>query len=111
MNDLPANTHLSFSALQSFATRIAQARQNQAPDSNQPIWIESWQMIAMPTYIRLKDGFSSDGMDKRLTEFCRENEVGENFDITLQALNDVHLRSTDIIFDGAISNKGDINNI
>jgi len=27
MNDLPANTHLSFTAIQSFATRIAQARQ------------------------------------------------------------------------------------
>ncbi len=111
MNDLPANTHLSFTAIQSFATRIAQARQNQPPDSDQPIWIESWQMIAMPTYIRLKDGFSAEGFDERLTAFCRENEVGENFDITLQALGDVHLRSTDIIFDGSIANKGDINNI
>ncbi|MBC8415954.1 MAG: ABC transporter permease [Candidatus Cloacimonetes bacterium] len=111
MEDLPANTHLSFTAIQSFTTRIAQARQNQPPDSNQPIWIESWQMIAMPTYIRLKEGFTSEGMDERLTAFCRENEVGENFDITLQALDDVHLRSTDIIFDSGISNKGDINYI
>ena len=111
MADLPANTHLSFTAIQSFATRIAQARQNQPPDSTQPIWIESWQMIAMPTYIRLKDGFSKEGFDERLTAFCRENEVGENFDITLQALGDVHLKSTDIIFDSSIDNKGDINNI
>jgi len=111
MEDLPLNTHLSFTALQSFATRIAQARQNQPPDSNRPIWIESWQMIAMPTYIRLKDGFTAEGLDERLTAHCRDNEVGENFDITLQALNDVHLKSTDIIFDGGVSNKGDINNI
>jgi putative ABC transport system permease protein len=111
MFDPPANTHLQFTAVQSFATRIAQARQNQPPDSNQPIWIESWQMIAMPTYIRLKKGFSPEGMDERLTQFCREHEVEENFDITLQALNDVHLKSTDIIFDGGVKNKGDINNI
>jgi putative ABC transport system permease protein len=111
MDDIPTNTHLSFSALQSFATRIAQAKQNQQPDDTRPIWIESWQMIAMPTYIRFKDGYNSAGMDERLTAFCRENEVGENFDITLQALNDVHLQSTDIIFDGAITNKGDMNNI
>ncbi|NQV18467.1 MAG: ABC transporter permease [Armatimonadetes bacterium] len=111
MEDLPANTHLSFTAIQSFTTRIAQARQNQPPDSNQPIWIESWQMIAMPTLIRFNEGFSSEGFDERLTAFCREHDVGENFDITLQPLNDVHLRSTDIIFDGAISNKGDISNI
>jgi len=111
MEDVPANTHLLFTALQSFTTRIAQAKVNQPPDSNRPIWIESWQMIAMPTYIRLKEGFTAEGMDARLTTHCRDNEVGENFDITLQALNDIHLRSTDIIFDGAISNKGDINNI
>jgi putative ABC transport system permease protein len=111
IEDLPLNTHLSCTALESFATGIAQARQNQPPDSNRPIWIESWQMIAMPTYIRLKDGFTAAGMDARLTAHCRDNEVGENFDITLQALNDVHLRSTDIIFDGGVSNKGDINNI
>jgi len=111
MADLPSNTHLSYTAIQSFATRIAQAKQNQPPDSNQPIWIESWQMIAMPTYIRFKKGYNANGFDEKLTVFCRENEVGENFDITLQALNDVHLRSTDIIFDGAITNKGDINNI
>ncbi|RLC49794.1 MAG: cell division protein FtsX [Candidatus Cloacimonadota bacterium] len=111
MEDLPLNTHLSFTALESFATTIAQARKNQPPDSNRPIWIESWQMIAMPTYIRLKDGFTAEGMDERLTAHCRDNEVGDNFDITLQALNDVHLKSTDIIFDGGVSNKGDINNI
>ncbi|MBN1326359.1 MAG: ABC transporter permease [Candidatus Cloacimonetes bacterium] len=111
MADVPANTHLQFTALQSFATRIAQARLNQPADSTQPIWTESWQMIAMPTYIRLKDGFSSEGMDEKLTKFCREHQVKENFDITLQALNDVHLYSTDIIFDGSVRNKGDINNI
>jgi len=111
MEDAPENTHLSFTAIQSFATRIAQARANQPEDSEQPIWVESWQMIAMPTYIRFNEGVSTAGYDEKLTQHCRDNNVGENFDITLQALNDVHLKSTDIIFDGSISNKGDINNI
>ena len=111
MEDAPDNTHLSFTAIQSFATRIAQARANQPEDAQQPIWIESWQMIAMPTYIRFHDNIDMAGWDEKLTQLARDNNVGENFDITLQALNDVHLRSTDIIFDGSIANKGDINNI
>jgi putative ABC transport system permease protein len=111
MEDAPDNTHLSFTAIQSFATRIAQARANQPEDAQQPIWIESWQMIAMPTYIRFHDNVDITGWDEKLTQLARDNNVGENFDITLQALNDVHLRSTDIIFDGSITNKGDISNI
>ncbi len=111
MEDAPDNTSLSFTAVQSFATRIAQARANQPENAQQPIWIESWQMIAMPTYIRFHDNVDMTGWDEKLTQLARDNNVGENFDITLQALNDVHLRSTDIIFDGSITNKGDINNI
>lgn len=110
LQDLPYNTHLEFDALGSIATQASQARANQPEGSTQPIWLESWQMIAMPTYVRFAEGVSSEGFDARFTQLARDNNVSENFDITLQSLSDVHLESTDIIFD-PVNNKGDITNV
>ncbi len=106
LQDLPANTHLDFDALGTMETVAAQARANQPEGSTNPIWIESWNMVAMPTYARLASGTTIEGMDDRITQFTRDNGVRENFEITLQPLNDVHLGSTDVIFD-PVQNKGD----
>lgn len=110
LRDLPANTHLEFDALGSIATVAAQARANQPPGSNQPVWVELWQLIAMPTYVRFAEGASIDGIAQKFTQLARDNGVSENFEITLQPLRDVHLKSTDVIFD-PVSNKGDINSV
>ena len=110
VEELPANTHLDFDALGTIATLTAQAAANQPPGSNQPSFFESWQAIAMPTYVKVKPGISTDEFDERFTQLARDNGVGENFDVTLQALSDVHLRSADIIFD-PVTNKGDIKNV
>ncbi len=110
LEDLPNNTHLEFDALGSIATLETLARQNQPPDANRPIWLELWGLIAMPTYVQFYPGTDLTGMDDRMTQLCRDNNVAENFDITLQAFTDVHLRSTDVIFD-PVQNKGDINNV
>jgi len=110
MEDLPDNSHFDFDALISLSTFESIARANVPEGSNQPIWLESWGLVAMPTYMLLKEGASVEGLEERLTTLCRENNVSENFDITLQPLKDVHLYSTDVIFD-PIGNKGDIKNI
>jgi len=110
MEDLPDNSHFDFDALVSLSTFESIARANVPEGSNQPIWLESWGLVAMPTYMLLKEGASVEGLEERLTTLCRENNVSENFDITLQPLKDVHLYSTDVIFD-PIGNKGDIKNI
>jgi len=110
LRDLPHNTHLEFDALGSMSTIISQAQANLPEGSTQPIWPESWQMIAMPTYARLVEGASEEGLDELFTRFVRDNGVSENFDITLQPLLNVHLSSTDIIFD-PVENKGDMNNV
>ena len=110
LQDLPPNTHLEFDALGSIATMVSQARANRPPESTQPIWLESWQMIAMPTYVRFADGVSAEGFDEKFTALARENGVSDNFDVTLQAVEDVHLRSADIIFD-PVTNKGDVNSV
>lgn len=110
MADLPDNTHLEFDALGAIATITSQARANQPPNSTQPVFTESWQAIAMPTYIRLAHGASAEGLPEKFTKLARDNNVSPNFDVVLQPLLDVHLKSTDIIFD-AVANKGDLNNV
>jgi len=110
LEDLPDNTHLEFDALGSLETTASLARANQPEDSTNPIWLESWRMVAMPTYARFKENQSTLGFDARITQLTRDNGVAENFDITLQPLGDVHLGSTDVIFD-PVSNKGDITNV
>jgi len=110
MADLPDNTHLSFDAVSSLNTQESLTKQRQPEDSTRPIWLETWQMIAMPTYVRFNKGVSAEGFNEKFTQLTRENNVTENFDITLQPLPDVHLKSTDIIFD-PVENKGDIKNV
>ncbi len=110
LQDLPDNTHLDFDALGSMSTLESRARDDQPEGSTDPIWLESYNIVNMPTYMRLKEGASSEGLDDKFTQMLRDNEVSENFSITVQPLLDVHLKSTDIIFD-SIANKGDIKNI
>ncbi len=110
LEDLPENTHFTFDALISLATYESLARANQPEDATQPIWLESWGLVAMPTYMLLREGASIEGLAQKLTTLCRENDVEDNFEITLQPLKDVHLHSTDIIFD-PIGKKGDIKNM
>lgn len=108
--DLPDNTHLQFDALGTTATIASVARANQPAGSAQPTWLDAWQMIAMPTYLRLADDASAAGLDAKITALTRDNGVSENFDIVLQPLPDVHLKSTDIIFD-PVANKGDADTV
>ncbi|MCF7918725.1 MAG: ABC transporter permease [Candidatus Cloacimonetes bacterium] len=110
MPDLPGNTHFTFDALASLSTFAALARAQQRENDTRPIWLEEWQMIAMPTYMLASPNADLTGLEERITAFTREHDVEENFTITLQALKDVHLHSTDVIFD-RIANKGDIKNI
>lgn len=108
--DLPDNTHLAFDALGSMGTVIANAKANQPAGSTQPIWVEKWRSIAMPTYIMLAEGVSTEGMSEKLTKLAHDNSVSENFEVITQPLADIHLKSTDIIFD-PVQNKGDVNNV
>jgi putative ABC transport system permease protein len=110
MQDLPDNSHLNFDALMSLETNASLARANQPPGATQPIWLESWDLIAMPTYIILKDGVSPAGLNEKFTQLCRKHDVEKNFDITIEPLDNVHLYSSDVIFETA-THKGDIKTV
>jgi len=110
IEDPPKNSFMQFNVLVSMSTYETLAKRNQPPDAAAPIWLESWGLIAMPTYLMLKEGAEPEDLDLRITQLCRDNDVTDNFDITLQPILDVHLYSTDMIFD-PITNKGDVKNI
>lgn len=71
MEDPPENSHLQFDALVSLSTYAVLARQNQPPDATNPIWLESWGLVAMPTFMKLAEGADATGLDERLTQLCR----------------------------------------
>lgn len=102
----PQNSHIQFEALTAMITAEVVARQQQPPDSKQPIYLESWQLLATPTYICLKPGASWKTLLPKLTPFLREKGVEANFEPALQPLLDTHLKSTQIIFDTSAF-KGD----
>ncbi|NNF04931.1 MAG: FtsX-like permease family protein, partial [Rhodothermales bacterium] len=108
--DLPGNTHLTFDALGSLETVRAAALANRPPEATGPVWVDSWNMVAMPTYAKFVDGASIEGREEELNGFLRDNGVPENFELTVQPLTNVHLGSTDVIFD-PVQNKGDRNTV
>lgn len=110
LQDLPPNTLFQFDALGPLSTMESIQKANQPPDSNQPIFLENWQVVAMPTFVKFKPGVSAAPHAAKFTQHWRDNGISNNFEITLQPLADVHLKSTDIIFD-AVTNKGDIKNV
>ncbi len=65
----------------------------------------------MTTYIVLNKPESEIAVESKLESLIRKNNVGKNFNITLQPLKDVHLKSSDILFDEANANKSDISYI
>jgi len=82
-----------------------------AGDSNYINYLSSWGIISMTTYVQLNKAESEIPVESKLENLIRKNNVGKNFNVTLQPLKDVHLKSSDILFDDANSNKSDISYI
>lgn len=73
----------------------------QPADSGFVQFLESWGTIAAPTYIRIAEQADPVAVLQKLIAIGRENNYGvnNNFSLTLQALSDTHLRSTELLFD------------
>ena len=108
--DPPGNSHIQFDALLSLSTTAALARRQQPPNSTQPIWLDSWQLLAIRTYIRLAPGVDYQSLIPKMNPYIRSNGVRDNFEVTLQPFLDVHLKSSNIIFDDN-EHKGDISSV
>ena len=91
--DPPVTSSLQFDLLQSLVP---------GPDDDQQglrAFLDSWNSISLTTFVVLRDPATAESLLPRMEEIIRRNEVGENFSVTLQPLADVHLRSSDILFD------------
>jgi putative ABC transport system permease protein len=82
-----------------------------AQDSNLAQYLNSWGSISMTTYVLLNDANVELAVENKLEPLIRKNNVSKNFNVTLQPLADVHLKSSDILYDAANQNKSDISYI
>ena len=99
LEDAPENSHLEYEML------IAMIPTEQ--DSNYMQFLQSWGQISMITYARLSDGSKEEEVESKMETLIRQHDVGENFSVVLQPMADIHLKSSDVLFDGYNENKTD----
>jgi putative ABC transport system permease protein len=100
MKDVSSTSHLAMDVVISILPT--------AGDSNYTNYLSSWGVISMTTYVKLNKEESETIVESKLENLIRRNNVGKNFNVTLQPLKDVHLKSSDILFDDANADKSDI---
>ncbi len=100
LKDIPQTSHLAMDVIISIYPT--------AQDTNLAKYLNSWNNISMTTYVVLNNPASESTVEAKLEPLIRKNNVGKNFNVTLQPLKDVHLKSSDILYDDANRNKSDI---
>lgn len=91
--DPPATSSLRFDVLQALVPAEGQDGLQQ--------FLESWNSISLSTYVVLRDPAAAEPLVGQMNEILRRNDVSDNFSVTLQPLADIHLGSSDILFDAA----------
>jgi putative ABC transport system permease protein len=71
-------------------------------------FLSSWNSIAMVEYALLKDPAAEKEVEVAMDTILRRNKVLEAWTTTLQPLKEVHLYSSDILFDNFNQDKGNI---
>jgi putative ABC transport system permease protein len=88
--DYPDDSHFTFHALISFATRAEQAF---------PGWLDAWGNLSIYTYVLLAENADHDSLETKLSGFLQKYFAEEiesssmRFDPYLQPLTDIHLHS------------------
>ena len=100
VKDIDENSHLDFDVI------VSMEQADTA--SNIARFLRSWNSISIVTYVELADPSSEQAVEAKMETLIREHEVGENFKVTLQPLEEVHLKSKNILFENYNLNKTDI---
>ncbi|HVO72941.1 MAG TPA: ABC transporter permease, partial [Ignavibacteriaceae bacterium] len=100
LEDIPSTSHLAMDVVISLLPVQG--------DSNYAQYLSSWGIISMTTYVLLNNPASEKAVESKIEPLIRKNNVGKNFSIALQPLKDVHLKSSEILFDEANQLKSDI---
>ncbi len=101
MKDITENSHLDFDVVVSM--------EQSDTTSGFYNFINSWRSISTVTYVQVTDPSVEESLEAKMETLIRDNDVGENFKVTLQPLSDVHLKSSGILFENYNLNKTDIN--
>tara|TARA_R110000868_G_scaffold304437_16_gene565244 strand:+ start:14648 stop:17035 length:2388 start_codon:yes stop_codon:yes gene_type:complete len=102
MEDVPNSSHFQFDFLQALVPTQDQAGFAQ--------FLESWNSISVQTYVLFDNSRDLAPYADKLREIAMDNGGYEMFYPTLQALEDVHLNSSDVLFE--INNrKSDMSNV
>jgi putative ABC transport system permease protein len=99
MPDAPPQSHLAYDLVISMLPTQA--------DTNLAQYLNSWHSISMVSYVKLRDPSLAAAVEANMEALIRQHDVGANFSVILQPLADVHLGSSDIIFDGYNQHKSD----
>ncbi|WP_143959812.1 ABC transporter permease [Litoribacter populi] len=100
--DPPANSHIQFDLLRSLV-----------PGQDEENYLQSllqWGGLNTFTYLKFDRNIDKDEVDAKIQGIARKNEAVEFFVPTLQALEDVHLGSKEILFESNF-NKSDMQNV
>jgi len=103
LHDPPANSHLHFSMLISFATLEATGNEGWAS------WIENWRSTSFMTYLALADGASPEAVEAKMVPLLKRYREEDQLTRVpyLQPLPDIHFHSGHIEFDEN-QGKGDV---
>lgn len=103
MQNYPENSHLNFSMLGSFVTV-----------ENQLDWLRSWDTNTLATYVLLQEGVSKSELQEKFPQFLDKNlpeGSGDDFEMYLQPLLDIHLHSGHIVYQTFNHNQGSSDNV
>lgn len=100
--DPPKNSHLQFDLLHTLVPGQDEDGLRQA--------LESWQSIFCRTYLLLEQPVVLTELNTKLQAISKKNNAFEFFTPVVQSLDDVHLKSQEILFESN-ANKTDIRNI
>lgn len=77
-------------------------------DSSFAQYLDSWQGLGMVGYALLSEGASETTVEAKMKALALKNDAPAFWIPQLQPLEDIHLKSSGILFDGYNNNKGDI---
>jgi putative ABC transport system permease protein len=100
MEELTEKSHLKLDLLMSLYPSQA--------DSSFASYLGSWRGLGMVGYIKVTDPSNAQEVENQMNELSHANEVPEFWVTKLQALEDAHLKSSQILFDGNNDSKGDV---
>ncbi len=98
IKDYPKNSHIFFNMLGSYKFI-----------ENSFNWLKSWETNSLATYILLKKGINYKEVENKFSGFLKDNvpkESQSDLQMYLQPLKDVHLYSTNIIYQTYSRNEG-----